>query len=288
MADPSLEISVVGGAPASPAPAPVAEAAPAPAPAPAPAEAPAAAPEVKAEPAPAPAPAEPTFRPSLMETAKAEGDAAKPAEAPAPAPEAVKRGKPVKAEESKSTELAKVEAPKPEGEAKPVEGEVLPPIEYAEFTLPEGFVPDTDKLKKFTGFLGEYRAPQELGQKLVEFYATETAELVNRLQAHNWQQWNNQQDTWIEQFRSDPEIGRNKELTTLSNCATVIDHFGGTPEQRASIRNTLTITGAGNNPDIIRLFNNVAKAQKEGRPVPANIAPVQPRSKADRRYSNSK
>lgn len=276
MADEPLPIAaepVAAPAPAaavSEAPAPAAVEAPAP-------ESVAPAPEVVAE---APAAEAIVARPSLLSTAKADGEAPKEPAADAAKPEAVKE-EPKPPEAVKEGEEPKPDAPKPE-DVKAAEPE---PIVYTDWVLPEGAEVDKDKVGKFTELLGTHRAPQELGQKLVDFHMAEMAEATQRLQQHNWDVWNRQQDAWMDEFRADRELGGNKELTTLSNCASVIDQYGGSPAQQAQLRQVLTDTGAGNHPLVIRLLNNVAKVLKEGTSVPAHQAPALKTSRSERRYT---
>lgn len=277
MADEPLPIA------AEPVAAPAPAAAVAEAPAPAAVEAPA--PEAAASPAPevvaeAPAAEAIVARPSLLSTAKADGEAPKEPPAEAAKVEPVKE-EPKPPEAVKEGEEPKPDAPKPE-DVKAAEPE---PIVYTDWVLPEGAEVDKDKVGKFTELLGTHRAPQELGQKLVDFHMAEMAEATQRLQQHNWDVWNRQQDAWMDEFRADRELGGNKELTTLSNCASVIDQYGGSPAQQAQLRQVLTDTGAGNHPLVIRLLNNVAKVLKEGSMAPAPKAPAPTASRSERRYT---
>jgi len=72
-------------------------------------------------------------------------------------------------------------------------------------------------------------------------------------------------DKWVGEAKA--EFGDNLN-PTLGNIAKLIDEYGGNAEQRAAIRDTFTLTGAGDNPAIVRLFANIAKQLVvEGRPI---------------------
>lgn len=259
-------------------PDPVAVAAPVivepPAAAPSPSPAPVAAPEPPAaavEPIAAEAPAAPA-RTSLIAEAKT--------------------GDEPKAEDPKPAEVALVEGEAPAAETQPFPEEIKPPepapIVYGDFTLPEGVKLESEKVGKYTELLGKHRAPQELGQELINFHVAEVQAVADRVQRSNVEAWDRMQDQWVSDFRSDREIGGNREITTLRNCAAVIEQYGGSPEQQAQLREIFTVTGAGNNPAVIRLLNNIGRVLSEGRPVPAAKPPAQPSSRQERRYGSTK
>lgn len=169
------------------------------------------------------------------------------------------------------------EAPKPD-ETPPVPEPLASPepIAYDPFTFPETFAPDAGELSRFTELLAEYHAPQDLGQKLVDFYTGE----IGRMETAQREVWDRTQAEWQDTVRKDAEIGGNRFQTTLDACGRVLDEFG-TP----ALREVLTATGAGNHPEVIRFVNKVARFMSEGRPIPAQVAPAAPQSKAARRYN---
>lgn len=200
-------------------------------------------------------------------------------------------------EEPKPAEAAPAEAAPVEGEAPAAEAQPSPedvkivepePVAYTDFMLPEGVQLESEKVGKYTELLGKHRAPQELGQELINLHLAEVQAVADRVQRHNVEAWDRMQDQWVSDFRSDREIGGNREITTLRNCAAVIEQYGGSPEQQAQLRQVFTATGAGNNPAVIRLLNNIGRVLSEGRPVPAAKPPAQPSSRQERRYGSTK
>lgn len=192
------------------------------------------------------------------------------------------------------------EEPAPEA---PQPAEPPPAPTYEAFALPEGVRLADDQVGKFTGLLGEYEqriaatpadahaATQELGQKLIDFYIAEqqnAQQRFARLQRDNWQRTI---DGWVTQFREDREIGSNRQDTTLQRCAAMIDLYGGEvgAEHAQALRDVMTLTGAGNNPELIRFVNWAAgHAVETARMVAASPRPMSVgQTKATRLYRNS-
>lgn len=274
-------MSVPGAEPIPATPAPVAE----------PVAAPVAAQPVVATPSPEPGAPQPTAGVSSAVTAPAattvpETPAAPPAEAlkavePAPsllAPDPAKPAEPVAAEP--------VAEPAPVAEPQPLPA-------YEAYTLPEGVKLDPDELKAFNTALGEFErdgkvdhaAAQAFGQKMVGFYVDQVNKAVTSHDEAGSQAWTQMRDGWRQDFRKDKDLGGNREQTTLAQAKAMVQRFGGTQAQQAELQRVLSVTGAGDNIHVIRVFANIAKVLGEGRPVPATV-PKSPElaSKKSRRY----
>lgn len=166
----------------------------------------------------------------------------------------------------------------------PPEPEPAPPLEYGEFTWPEGVTANAEEVKPYTDILAKHQVPKEAAQELVNLY-TKQMQLYVETRA---QAWKDTQQQWREAFTADPDIGGNRQDTTLRRAAGVIERFGGTPEQVQELREVLTLTGAGNHPAVIRAFHNISRVLREGAPVPAVAAKAPPqRGSASSRYVNS-
>lgn len=224
--------------------------------------------------APAPAAVEPAPVPVAAPAAEATpapaaaGEVATPPKAEAsPAPSSVLGD--AKPAEVKPEDAAKTP------EAPPAPVEPPPPITYEPFNFPETFQPAEAELSEFTELLRDNRAPQDLGQKLIDFYARE----LDRASTAQREYWDRTQVEWQDQCRNDPEIGGNRFDTVVKSCGRVIDEFG-TPE----LRQVLTATGAGNHPAMVRFVNKIASVLAEGRPIPAQTPAPQAGTRAERRY----
>lgn len=163
------------------------------------------------------------------------------------------------------------DAPKVEAPAK---GE---PIVYADFTLPEGLALDVEPLTEFKHLASEYGIPQDKAQKLLDIHlgalkrASEGVEAEFTAQAEKWQS----------EVKADKEIGGNNLAQVRATVAKALDQYGG-----EGIREALDITGAGNNPTIIRMLYKMSKALTEARPGPQGQPASRPKSAASIMYPN--
>lgn len=230
-----------------------------------------------------------------------------------PAPEAVVEEKKVEVSDKNNTEAPVAEA-KPEikpADVKPEDKKVEPVVEVKkdegsqsdepaplptyEFKAPEGLTLDDAKLGEFTKELAEFETlnkadhakMQEFGQKLVERHAAEVKSTIERLNHSYAEQWEKQKNDWKESFVKDPEIGGNRQQTTVNAAAEFIRTHGGTEAQQEEFRNLMDMTGAGNHPAMIRILAKAMQSMGEGKPVPANKPVQQNASKVAKRYGNS-
>lgn len=232
-----------------------------------------AAPVVEAPPAPSPAAETPVAEATTPKAGSLLGDAGK----EAPAAEAV--------------------APEqPAADAKP-----LPT--YEPFKLPDGVQFDDERVGEFNGVLGEFEnriagdpaqahtIMQEMGQRMVDLYVREITELRERSARLQHEHWERTRQDWASQFREDADLGRNQQQTTLARCGAMLDRYGSVmgKEREQAVRDVLTMTGAGDHPEIIRLLHWASTfAVEQPRPVaaPVPIKPI-PMTRSARLYRNS-
>jgi len=138
------------------------------------------------------------------------------------------------------------------------------PKEYAEFTVPDGFVMDGQVNTDAKAMFKAMNLSQEQGQQLVDFYVKHTTEAANA----PYNTWNEMQDTWVKEVKADPVIGHrlNEVKTTISRA---IDGLGD-PKLARDFREAMDYTGAGNNPHFIKAFFKLAQMVTEGRHVSGN------------------
>lgn len=274
---------------ASAAPANAGTISPAPASAPMPSDSSAAAsahPTQTADPAASPAPpaaSPPAAKPELAPSGSLLSDVPKPAE-PAPAADPAKPA---------DAPAADAKPADPADQATPAEP--LPAPTY-EFKFPEDVAVDPERVTKMSELIGsleldaklDHAKASEFGQKALDFHLAEMQRVVSEIDQQGRQAWTEMREGWRNTFKSDPELGGNRQQTTLAACTRVIDQFGGSEQQRAELRQILGTTGAGDHPALIRLLANVGKQLGEGRPVPAVVpkSPVVP-SRKERRYHAS-
>ncbi len=147
------------------------------------------------------------------------------------------------------------------------------PIEYTDFTLPEGY--DLGNLgDEFKNIAKEYKLTQEQAQKLVDLD-------VKRSQAYQ-ESIKQAAVAWQEASKADKEFGGDSLDENMGLAKKALDTFG-TPE----LKTLLDQSGLGNHPEIIRAFYRAGKAISEDRLVTGATAGGTP-ADARRIYSASK
>ncbi len=169
----------------------------------------------------------------------------------------------------------------------------LPPPVFEAFKLPDGVQLDATKVSEFQTKLGQFEVEskadhakmQAFGQEMVNLFVAEQ----QRQQTALVEQFNTIRNDWRNEIRNDKDFGGQNMGQTTAAAGALIEQYGGSKEEVAALRNMLRITGAGDNPHLIRLFARVGKGLvKEGSPVPA-IVPKSPQTvpRSQRRYSGS-
>lgn len=173
--------------------------------------------------------------------------------------------------------------------------EPAPPPTYEPFTLPDNAPLEPERISEFTNLLSElelsgkadHAAVQQFGQKAIEFHINETTKTVEAYTKKMIDAFENQKTEWRESFQKDPEIGGNRQQTTLEAAKRFIATHGGTSEQQAQFRSILDSSGLGNHPAMIRLLANASVAMSEPGPL-ASVKPVpQTKSRTQTMYGKS-
>lgn len=169
--------------------------------------------------------------------------------------------KPIEAKpEIKPTEGEKIPEVKKEEASKSDEPAPLPT--YEPWVLPEGITIEETKASEFNKMLAEFQTNtkseqvlvQKFGQDLVDRHISEVKSATERMQKAYSDAWVKQTENWKQQFISDPEIGLNRQETTIAAANEFISTHGGTPEQQSAFRKLMEDTGIGNHPEMIRLL----------------------------------
>jgi len=164
-------------------------------------------------------------------------------------------------------EGVKTELGKP-SEAKPSEAV---PFDATKLILPEGMKADDPVFKDFAAtFADDKLDEQTRGQKLIDLYTNQ----VKGLKDAQMQAWKTTNEGWVNEVKSDPEIGGAKFETTKTTIAKAIDSLG--PELSVSFRQGLDATGAGNHPAIWKGLAKMAALLTEGGHVSGNPAKAAP------------
>lgn len=160
--------------------------------------------------------------------------------------------------------------------AEPKLGEVKP--EDIKIAVPDGFTVDQKVLGEFQGLMADAKlTPQERAQKLMDMHVSALKAAAEAPQ----QAWTELNTKWQGEIKADKELGGANFDTMRSTIAKAITEVGG-PEADA-IFESFKLTGAANNPAIVRLIYRFAKAYSEGGPQSGNA----PGAVKDRSLSTS-
>lgn len=140
----------------------------------------------------------------------------------------------------------------------PKEPEAPVAFDPEKLTLPEGFDAKTPAFEEFTQLAKDAGMTGDVAQKLVDFHLKHTQEASKALMDN----WAATQEEWVNQVKSDKEIGNLDNLR--QTIAKVADNQEFTDPE---FKSALAFTGAGNHPAILRTLYRWAKALGEGGPV---------------------
>lgn len=140
------------------------------------------------------------------------------------------------------------------------------PITYEAFKTPEGLALDEAKVAEFSKLAAEAKMPQEVAQKFVDLY---TAELKQLTEAP-MRAWSALQNQWQEEVRNDPVIGGANLDKNLAATKAGLSNLLG--EEAKAFFDALNITGAGNNPAILRGLMKAAAPHAPASPVAGSPA----------------
>lgn len=130
--------------------------------------------------------------------------------------------------------------------------------EQYEFKAPEGREYDPSVINAFSEVAKELNLTQEAADKMLDKMAPLIAERqVQQIEAV--------QTKWADESKADKEFGGDKLDENLKIAKGALEKFGS-PE----LNTLLKETGAGNNPEIIRLLYRVGKATAEDKVVPGS------------------
>lgn len=168
----------------------------------------------------------------------------------------------------------------PEAKAAPV---------YTGFKMPEGVKLADEDLGRYTGILGKHGVTQEAGQDLIDMHIAELTKATQAIEKRQLDVFQSTREGWKQQYREDPEIGGNRQATSMKNAVDVVNQiFNGRAEQRGEFLKMLDWSGLGDHPEMIRALNlvhQIVKAQKPQIVSPPVAAPVpQQQGRAATRY----
>jgi hypothetical protein len=132
--------------------------------------------------------------------------------------------------------------------------QTAPELKFDSIKMPEGLKLEGEAKDAFTRAIAE-GDPNKRAQALLDLYAGES----KKAQEGVYKTFHEMNKQWVDSVKSDSEIGGDNWANTQKTIAKALDTFG-TP----GVRQALNLTGAGNNPDVIKTFYKMAKALAEG------------------------
>ena len=165
---------------------------------------------------------------------------------------------------------------------KPVSAEAKPaapaPITVEQIKLPEGFSVDDATMTPFLELMNDQKLSRgELAQKLVDL---QTSSFKTAEEARS-KAWDDMTAKWIEEVKSDPEVGGAKFDTAVATGNAVAKQFGD-----AEFLQLCETTGIGYHKSFVRFLNKVAAFTREGGVVSGDPAATAPKTLAEVMYPN--
>lgn len=147
---------------------------------------------------------------------------------------------------------------------------------YGEFKMPEGVKLDAEAMKPALELFKESRLSQEQAQKFLDLAVSrEQAAAQKGVTA-----FVDLQNKWVSEIKADPDIGGPKLSASLASASRAIDRLAV-----PGLREALTLTGAGNNPAVVKAFVRLGQMISEDRFAPgADAQLAAPRSLAEALY----
>lgn len=156
------------------------------------------------------------------------------------------------------------------------------PEKYESFKLPEGMEIDETAMGEAQTVFKELGLSQDQAQKLIDLQAKHESA---RAEA-NQKAFTEMVGGWLAEAKADKEIGGEKFNEKVNLAKQAIDAFSPTitndkGEKVNEFRNFLSMTGAGNHPEMIRFLAKVGEAVANdsvhaGRAVGPNNGPLPP------------
>jgi hypothetical protein len=135
---------------------------------------------------------------------------------------------------------------------------------YTEFKLPEGMTLDEGSMKQATDLFKSAGLDQETAQKFIDL-ATSREQAAAK---QSVQTFVDMQNKWVGEIKADPEIGGEKLEANIASVGRLIDRLN-IPD----LKDALNLTGAGNNPAVVKAFVRLAQMIAEDRFETGHAAP---------------
>lgn len=152
------------------------------------------------------------------------------------------------------------------------------PLALDALALPEGFSFEgaDAEATQFLELVNGAKLPKEEAEALLGLHA----KFLERAASQMETAWDELQNNWRAEVEALPEVAKNPALAQ-ANIAKILDKYGSEEARQA-----LDVTGAGNNPHVVKMFLKLAADLAEQPPVSGAISPTS-RSREQRIYGGT-
>lgn len=151
------------------------------------------------------------------------------------------------------------------------------PFKAEEVKFPDGTQVDPAMVSSLVDVVNEFGLPRPAVAKLLDLQ--QKAMLANSEAGSR--DWAKMQEEWTGEVMKDPEIGGQKWPQVQTKIGGLLDTFGS-PE----LRQAFDLTGAGNNPHVVRFMSKVANILSESGYISSNASGSTEKSAAEILYPN--
>lgn len=132
-----------------------------------------------------------------------------------------------------------------------------------DFKLDEGSLLDAAYVEQFSQFAKEKKLTQDQAQEFLQ----REAQALNSFVQKQQQEFEKQQSQWVEQIKTDPEIGGDKFNQSIELAHRALKEFASD-----SFLKELETTGYGNHPELVRVFAKIGNLIKEDKMISPSAA----------------
>lgn len=135
--------------------------------------------------------------------------------------------------------------------------------------LPEGVTLSDEDVGRLAPIAEKHKLSNEAVSDLLAVYG----DRIKQLAAEPMKAWTDLNTSWVNEVKADPTLGNGQTLRPEVKAAIskVKTEYGD-----AAFNDALNVTGAGNNPAVIRFLHKISKVLVEGGHVRGRPAPAGP------------
>ncbi len=119
----------------------------------------------------------------------------------------------------------------------------------------------------------------------VDLHIAELSRQAEELAQHQRSVFDRTREEWREQFKKDPELGGNRQQTTINAALGFMRHYASNESHFNRLIEAGEVTGWNDHPDFIRLMANAAQGLASLYREPAPVVPMSPAAPPQDRYT---